>query len=98
MGHEYDAMRNIEARMAAAERRANLMSKQMVVLTQLVESNNSALAEFIEVSRGLKLAAKVAAAIEDTAVWIAKVGAGLLILWASWKYIIAETISSIKVK
>lgn len=82
--------------MAAAEKRANLMSRDMLALKQLVESNNSALAEFIEVSRGLKLAAKIAAAVEDTAVWIAKVGSGLIILWASWKYIIAETISSIR--
>ena len=92
MGHEYDALRNLEARMTASELRTHRLEDDFGSLKLLLEKNNTNLEEFIEISKGFKIGLRLLAWVESVAVWIAKVAAAFAVLWGAWKFLIKEAI------
>jgi hypothetical protein len=92
MGGEYDAMRSLEARMAALEGKQRHMADDVMRLKLSMDSNTTALTEFIELGKNLKFGIKVLGFVESTAVWITKVALAGGTLWGIWKFIILETV------
>jgi len=95
MGHEYDALRNLEARLHAQEQHLYQVSADVQALKELAAANNTDIKELIDIAQGFKFGLKALGAVELGAVWIAKMAAAVVLLWGMWKYLIREAIASI---
>ena len=78
--------------MTALEQKLHGVSSDVCTLKESMDKNTCALTEYIELSKNLKVGMKLLGYIEAAAVWVAKVGGALIILWASWKYLILQAI------
>ena len=98
MGDNYDAMRSMEARMTALEKEFNVLQANGQALRETVNDNTVALKEFIDIAQGFKFGLKALSLLETCAVWITKIASALVVLWAVWKFIIAQAIASYRIK
>jgi hypothetical protein len=96
VGTEYDAMRNMEARIHSLEEHHAMMSTDFSALHQSMNANTAALQEYIDISQKLKIGLGILGTIERAAVWCTKVGAGAMLIWAAWKFVIKEAMAHIK--
>ena len=95
MGHEYDALRNIEARMTKQEANFMQVSADVQELKRIAAVTNTSIAELIDLAHGFKFGLRILGAMETAAVWIAKMATATVLLWGVWKYLIEEAIASI---
>jgi hypothetical protein len=98
MGHEYDAMRNMEARISAITKKQSDMADDVIQLKLAMNANTEALREYIEISKGFRIGLKFLGIVERTMIWLAKVAGGAGVIWAVWVYIIKETLKRLPVQ
>jgi len=72
------------------------MEQRMTKLETLLEENNKALGEFIDLAKAFKFGLKVLGVIESIAVFITKLSLAGGALWGVWKYAIKEALASLK--
>jgi hypothetical protein len=95
VGHEYDALRNLETRLANQEKLQMQCSADVKRLAEVVEANNVSLAEFVELGKALKVGIKLAGYVEAVIVWCTKVAVFLAGCWAAWKFLVKEAVAQL---
>jgi hypothetical protein len=98
MGHEYDAIRNMEARMTALEQQFSILQTNGQALRETVTENTNALKEFIDIAQGFKFGLKALSLMETCAVWVTKIAGAVVILWAIWKFGVMQAIANYRIK
>lgn len=80
-----------------AERQA-LTEEELHSIREILEdlrNTTKELKDLLEIYKSFKLATKVFGWIEKSSVFVAKVAGAVAVLWASWRYVISETIDQI---
>jgi len=89
---EMEAMREELSELRKTMQETIEVQKDMLkAQTEMLQQNK----EMMEVYKGFKATARVFGLIEKAALFVTKVGGAAAVVWASWKFLIAETIKDI---
>jgi hypothetical protein len=86
----------LERKLQATNHRLSRALDEFGALKLLLEKNNTALEEFIELGKTFKFGLKILNVIEKAAVWVTKISLAVGALWGFWKFVILETIKNAK--
>lgn len=87
-----DIFASMEAKMALQEAKIVSLSAEVLMLKEAVDTNTSALLEYIELSKSFKFTLKLLGYIERAAVFISKVAIAVGTVWAIWRFLVLEAI------
>lgn len=93
MGHEYDALRSLEARLTRQEENCMRLAEDVEILQRAIHSNTTSIQELIQLAQGFKFGLKILGGIEAIAVWLTKLATAAAVIWALWRFAVKEALA-----
>ncbi len=72
------------------------MRAEMDAHKAVVEQNSAENQELLLLLRQVKIIISILSGAEKIAVWVTKVAAACIVVWATWKYLISEALKQIR--
>lgn len=92
---------SVEDELQFLKERQELIDEEILSLKELLEElkkTTKELKDLLEIYKNFQFALKLFSWIERTAIFIAKIGAAVTVMWASWRFVISETFEHLSKK